>query len=175
MTQRMSNPDPHIELSFRNIPHDEKLALVHPILAGKVYCSHCRRFYVSNDTEIEFLDGKVGFQEGHSMMDAGFAYIDEAKTVTEYVEPVRNLKLDRWVGFENPSEIKLDLKCVCGHGGMYSMKPNPFFGEGKFLGGPRRGAVLKIANPIGGTDNLYKPPTLSQKEKDMKENNEIEI
>lgn len=111
--------------SFASASEDERVVTVRALMAGKVKCSHCQTHYVNGSVEIDkFKDGKANV-----MWPAGLAYIvgEMGKEASVYADRVWNLKIERWIGFDNPNSIKMDLRCnVCDHTGIYELKPNPF-------------------------------------------------
>ena len=87
---------------FHDITDKEKLSVAHKHLKGKVKCSACNRRYVDISHRVPPLHTK-----------------DTA---------IELLKVTRWIGFDNPESITMDLDCKCGHGGLYTLTPNPFIG-----------------------------------------------
>ena len=122
--------------------------MIVPLLANKVKCRVCQRHYVADDVRILDYEGRLAVwsSELHRLTSGGdvcravkgMAYFENGKPVVDYnekntlmfasvyAEPVRSLKITRWLGYDNPNALTMDIQCVCGHGGMYDMKPNPF-------------------------------------------------
>ena len=106
--------------SFHALAEWEKKAVVRPLLAGKVKCAVCSCHYVDENVEISRTCA------ARQARQPGLAYLDKDLTISILAEHVSNLTIERWVGCDNPDKIEIDLRCHCGHSGMYTLKPNPF-------------------------------------------------
>ena len=88
--------------TFHDMGDEQKLCVAHKHLKGKVKCSACDRRYV----DISHREGSLNTKD----------------------TAIELLVVTRWIGFDEPESITMDLKCRCGHGGFYTITPNPFIG-----------------------------------------------
>ena len=75
--------------------------VVAPLLENKIKCSQCNRHYVS-------------VKEYHDNYSVAFSY-----------EHVAHLRVTDWIDVDDPEKLTLELQCLCGHGGIYDLVPNP--------------------------------------------------
>ena len=75
--------------------------VVFPLLENKVKCSRCDRHYVSA-------------KEYNDNYSIAFSY-----------EHVAHLRVTTWIDVDDPKRLGMDLQCMCGHGGIYDLVPNP--------------------------------------------------
>jgi len=102
----------------------QKESICLPLLAGKVKCASCGCHYV--DESVEITDRSIRRDHRRRIPGVGLAYVDKKRTTTVLAEYAKRLAI---LGFHeyNPDSLRLDLRCICGHVGIYILKPNPFY------------------------------------------------